>query len=336
MGLTASWIAIKGVDKEDLFDRLSLEEIGETTDEFSKDFAFAETSEGWSILLLGKWPPDINEIVAQAAPCGSALAGLMVENVTYSEVRGYSDGQLSWSVSRYADKGGTIVHGDPPEPFLDIRQRLEAEQAASGRDDVDYLFDLPLDLAESLSGYYPGSAGQNWRVLGRKSQGKAKPDQARSLTAAMRKELLPLLWSLGWTPAEETLDLYEPRQIVRELGTKKQTLWFDYGSGPLEVHISVRFVSETRTASGSIESASGHGGYAPVRLPWWKRFSWSRFWAISQAQSAPEDAVGAAIDKARAEILAIDDYLKTGVAGPRVQVTVRERQPTTDNTAQSL
>jgi len=39
MGLTISWIAVKGGKKGDIFERLGLEEIGETIAEIGLDFA---------------------------------------------------------------------------------------------------------------------------------------------------------------------------------------------------------------------------------------------------------------------------------------------------------
>jgi len=133
-------------------------------------------------------PPDLDEMVASVAPEGSSLWGFMVEAVTASELHGYRDGQLSWSVARDPDKGpGLVVQETPPEPFDEIRRRLEAEQAAADTERVDFLFDLPLELAASLSGYRPGQGGLEWQILGPKKKAteqKAGAPRRRSLSAA--------------------------------------------------------------------------------------------------------------------------------------------------------
>jgi hypothetical protein len=44
------------------------------------------------------------------------------------------------------------VSGDPPPQFAAIRDRRAREQAEAG-EDVDVMFDAPLDLAKSVCGY---------------------------------------------------------------------------------------------------------------------------------------------------------------------------------------
>jgi hypothetical protein len=46
------------------------------------------------------------------------------------------------------------VTGDPPAQLGPIRADLEAQQAAAGDDNVDFLFDAPMALAKQLVGYH--------------------------------------------------------------------------------------------------------------------------------------------------------------------------------------
>ena len=326
MGFTFAWIAIAGGQKADLLDRLGLEVIGDTDEETHEEFAFAQTSAGWSVLVMHDPPRDVNRLVTSLAPQGISLSGLIVENASYSELRAYQDGRLSWSVVRDPDKGkGVVIQGAPPEPCEQLRLKLSAEEAACDDKDVSYLFDLPLDLTEALSGYHPTGNGLQWQVLGEKRAGGTKPLRTDhdSMSETMKAELLPLLWSLGWKPANDTPNLFRMRQIVREIGTRKETLWFKGGAG-FETYISVHFMSDGPGPSEGSRLVWGRGGYAPVHVPWWKRFSWSYFWAVTQAPPRPEDLLAAAIDAAKAQIVAIDDYLRTGRANPLVQVEFRE------------
>jgi hypothetical protein len=329
MGFTFAWVAIARGQKADLLDRLNLEVIGDTDDETSERFAFAETSAGWSVLVMNDPPRDMHGFIRSLSPDGLSMSGLVVENVTYSELVGYQDGRVSWSVAYDPDKGKgeVVVQGAPPEPCERLRLKLAAEEAACDDKDVSYMFDLPLKLTEALSGYHPTGNDLTWQALGEKGAVRARPRPivGGSMTEIMKAELLPVLWSLGWKSANDALYLHLKGQIVREIEARKETLWFGYGSG-FESYISVHFMREEPTPSGTNRIVCGRGGYAPVRMPWWKRLSWSHFWAITQAPPPPEDPVAAAIEQAKAEILAIDDYLKTGQANPLVQVEVMERR----------
>jgi len=79
------------------------------------------------------------------------------EHVMCSCTAGWREGRLVWSVDHFADRGveNLQVKGEPPAPFAAIRDRLRGEQAAAGgqKAGVDYIFDIPVELAEILTGY---------------------------------------------------------------------------------------------------------------------------------------------------------------------------------------
>jgi hypothetical protein len=324
MGITLAWIAVKDGRKEDLLERLGLEEIGETSDEIDADCVFGETTEGWSVLVMKKPASDLDKAMGSTAPQGFSLCGLMSEVVMFSEVRGYIDGRKSWSVVHDPDKNPTtVVHGDPPEPFYDIKRELEATQAEAGDEQVDYLFDLPMELTASLSGYRPSEGGIAWTVLGRKKAGAVKPGTSRrSLSTAMTAELLPLLWSLGWQPANDHPKLYLEGEIVREIGAKKQTISFEYGDGP-ETYIHVLYRTTEHSDSGPSRQEAGTTGSPTPRVPIRKKLPWPFSWASVTVYPAPEDPIDAAIEKAKADIRAVDDYLTTGTLNPTILIRGR-------------
>ena len=66
------------------------------------------------------------------------------------------DGVELWRVSHANDPNHRLdVTGDPPAQFAEIRDRLLRDQEEDGGEesDVDYLHDVPLDLARSVCGY---------------------------------------------------------------------------------------------------------------------------------------------------------------------------------------
>ncbi|HEY4030376.1 MAG TPA: hypothetical protein VGM25_08535 [Caulobacteraceae bacterium] len=324
MGIKLAWIAVKGGRQEDLLERFGLEEIGETSDEIEADRVLGQTAEGWSVLVTKNLPSDLDKFLGSPVPKEYCLCGMMSEIVMFSEVRGYIDGQLSWSVVHHPEMDKRqVVHGDPPEPFGDIKQRLDAEQAEAGDEQVDYLFDLPMELTGSLCGYRPSEGGIAWTIVDRNKahSGRAEmPD--RSLITAMKAELLPLLWSLGWKPANDDPKLYLEGEIVREIGAKKQTIRFEYGSGP-ETYINVLYRTTEHPASGPSRQEAGITSKFTRRVPLRKKLPWPFSWVTIAVYPQSEDPVDAAIEKAKADIRAVHDYLTTGTRSPSILIQAR-------------
>lgn len=323
MGLQLSWIAVKDGVMEDILDRLGLEVIGEATDEIGLDLACGRTEEGWSVVVMVDWPKKPDQTIAKVAPEGFALFGAMTEIAMFSELRGFENGRLSWSVTRDCERQGVEVTGFPPSPLNELWDTLEARQAAAGDEQVDHLFDLPKDLSTKLCGYEPGWGISNWLILGRKGRHDAPPPppppapaSRDALIAATKSELLPLLWSLGWSRGD---------RIVRHIGAQKQTILLGCGND-YELDLAVVAYTVEPTASGMVRRSEVRAVDAPV--PFLKRFTWRRFWQLTRAPP-PTDPIGPLIARARADILDIDAYLKNGVWRPgRFRIHSWEHTPT--------
>ena len=72
----------------------------------------------------------------------------------FSMACAFAKGREIWRVSHEAERGITHldVTGTPPKNFEEIRTRLLRQQT----DDpggADYVFDIPVDLAQSLTGF---------------------------------------------------------------------------------------------------------------------------------------------------------------------------------------
>lgn len=319
MNIQLSWIAVKGGEDHDLLNRLGLEVAGETMWEMDQEFALGKTEQGWSILTMKDWPSEPGETMSVAAPVGASLYGATTSVAMFSELRAYNNGRPLWSVTRDCDKNGLTVHGAPPPPFDDIRAKLEAQQASAREERVDYLFDVPNELSASLCGYQPTSGIYEWQVLRRKTRATANPavPPGPSLTQTMRAELLPLLWELGFRPAEGSPRLWPGGEIIRDHGEQRQTIWFEYSSGR-DTYVDVLFQRNEDMADGSTWVETGRGSPAYVRAPWWKRFGFPNL----------EQSISTTVERAKADIRAIDAYLKSGVRGARIEAWARELPPT--------
>jgi hypothetical protein len=324
MGLNLCWIAVQHGQQAAILDRLGFEAIGETGDEIGVDYACAVLANGWFVFVTMDRSFLKDRLLAKVSSDGLWLGCEMSETVMFSRARAFQDGTLLWSVFHDPDQDrrGVLVEGVPPPEFRDIRQRLAAEQAMANDDTVDLMFDLPMELAASVCGYRAGETrGVEWTVLRKKAAGRTRASSrpANSLPAAMRRELLPLLRGLGWSLAHDPPSLSDPGEIVRELDDRKQTLWFDFGSGK-ETYIIVHFNSLEITSAGSRYSISGRTRDPPLRLPLWKRFTWRTLRTLTKPEPVVEDIIGAVIAKAKTEILAVDRFLKTDELSPCIYV----------------
>lgn len=79
------------------------------------------------------------------------------ERVMASSSELWGSGVRKWRISHLGEDGasGLETGGELPECFESIREELEATQRAEGGDDadVDYIFEIPLKVAQKLVGF---------------------------------------------------------------------------------------------------------------------------------------------------------------------------------------
>ena len=327
MGINLGWIAVRSRLKEDLLERLGLEPIGDAVHEVGQAYAMADTPEGWTVVCFREPPSNMDETVAKSAPKGRTVCGFLSETVMASEIRGYQDGQFQWSIERDRSQSpGLIIKGEAPKALEAIQRRRDAEQAGPDAEDVDFLFEAPQDLGAALTGYRPGEGGLEWHVLGRQGHGasKGRPKAQKSLSAAIRRELVPLFLSLGWSAANEKPDLAWGDQIVRQIGEQYQTVWLNYASGheTYGTYITIQFFTRTPLTADTDWHVGGRTRVPPI--PIFNRFPWG----FARRKPEPPDPIQAAIDKAKIDIVAIDAFLKGGERAPCITtLTAREHPP---------
>jgi hypothetical protein len=96
----------------------------------------------------------IDDAAVDSASAHADITTLSVnETVMVSAVTGHSGGAHRWSVVHDCQKaaGDISAWGNPPNDWLALRD-ARAEEQASGDQAVDYMFDVPADLFELLTG----------------------------------------------------------------------------------------------------------------------------------------------------------------------------------------
>jgi len=174
MGYSLSWLAVKGKSAAAVRDELAIRGTGTHEEIPESDVVGAELPGGW-YLVVANHAPVKDDAVLRSLSSGCELVTFFVEeHVMFSYAAGWSDGSMVWSVTHDAQQGleHLETQGDLPAIFNSICDRLRSDQeAAGGREaGVDYIFDVPVQLAESLTGHrhdqdIPGLGDRPFEVL---------------------------------------------------------------------------------------------------------------------------------------------------------------------------
>jgi hypothetical protein len=159
MGYSQSSLAVLHKSPDAVLASLALRPTGEREEFPESPFVSASLPSGWFLVVADGAEHDIlsEDTLRHLSTACEVVTCTVEEHVMVSEATGWRDGQRLWRVAH--DAQTSIEHlqteGELPSAFLDIRDRLSAEQrTAGGKDsDTDYFFDIPVELAMSFSGY---------------------------------------------------------------------------------------------------------------------------------------------------------------------------------------
>lgn len=159
MGYAISWIAFKDRTTTQAADLLELSRSGQFEEVPESMFTAAELKNGWCVVIVNKFSDAYVDSARlhQLSRSNDIVSASIEEHVMYSNAEAWKNGKLMWKVSHVAEHGRDHLeeHGFLPQNYASIKERLIAaqrtEDAASA--EVDYIFDLPLDLAEAIVGF---------------------------------------------------------------------------------------------------------------------------------------------------------------------------------------
>ena len=271
MGITASWLAVQGQDREVYLERLGLTKVGECSDPLNSEYTCAELPNGWFVVVANARQFELIPALKSVSAKDFVLGGQMVETVNFCQLCGYEGGAQVWSVVHDVDidLDGVQVAGDPPSAFAELHAQVTKELEEGSRD-VDYMFDLPLELSGAVCGFQPYEFEFfEWTQLVRKDQlSKRGPVSPVSLRAEMNRELTPFMQARGWE--EDTrFDPHFGIPFRRTIGKDICSIEFMYASHP-EPWILVR--TETQNLTNEEFGGSTWGEEDAHRhIPFWKR-----------------------------------------------------------------
>jgi hypothetical protein len=152
MGASLSWFAIRGKTPEAVLQDFGLKNVGK---EYRKTpFCGGILPSGWYLVIHARHEFTHDE-VRRVSRGAEVVACFVEEHVMVSRAAGWKDSQQIWSVTHDSEQGGDHleVQGRPPAAFDVIRDRLTKEQAKDEEGDVDFIFNIPVDLTLEITGY---------------------------------------------------------------------------------------------------------------------------------------------------------------------------------------
>lgn len=159
MGFSLSWLAVKAMSPDTLCEMLELERTTERVEVAETPLTGIELPTGWYVVVANHgFPRWLGEAwFRKLSESTTVVVGEVVEHVMYCSTEQWDGGNAGWSVVHDAQQGlyHLEITGAMPEAFEGIRQRRFAQQEAEDREaaNVDHIFDIPVKLAEELTGF---------------------------------------------------------------------------------------------------------------------------------------------------------------------------------------
>ena len=172
MGFNMSWIFVEGIDQGALYEALDLAPTDEIPDESDLGTSYvplagATLKSGWSAVVAkyalvmdlteGTNPPRLSRLPAKSR----SIICVVLEHAMISYASCWQDGRHLWQIRHDPNLGDEHLEtfGKLPPEFAGFRdvavreQRTKSEGRRQGQWGIDYVFDVPLDTAATITGY---------------------------------------------------------------------------------------------------------------------------------------------------------------------------------------
>lgn len=159
MGFAISWVAFKNKTVEQVAETLSLLQSGRLEQEPESLFSGLRLNTGWYVVFINEFAHRFvsQRSLQRVSEHSEVVAANVEEHVMFSSAEGWNNGKQVWKVSHEgeSDPHNLEEHGEHPQQYVPIKQRLLAEQQREdkGEHQVDFVFDIPLELAEAVVGF---------------------------------------------------------------------------------------------------------------------------------------------------------------------------------------
>jgi hypothetical protein len=154
MGLSASWICARGVNRKDALDYLGLVETGKPVDDPCQvPFSCAERPDGWLTISTTDAGWLLPQKVKALSSGGLAVGCFLEDHVMVSGACAYNHGARLWWVTHEPETGPNNLEsgGNLPPEFESLRKQALRERKKDP--EVDFVFEVPVELTVLVCGY---------------------------------------------------------------------------------------------------------------------------------------------------------------------------------------
>ena len=167
MSWSLSWVAFQGKTPDEVQTAFGLKPTNDTCIAAEAPLCGRLLPSGWYIVIADRDLRFIEEAAHAAfeSLSANAVACGIYEHGSFSSTKAWRAGTLLWSVSHDGSRGGRELEatGAPPDGFDAMREAATARYStASG---VDFMFDVPLELAQSITGFRHDTSELEFVVL---------------------------------------------------------------------------------------------------------------------------------------------------------------------------
>lgn len=159
MGYAISWIAFQGKTAAQAAELLGLSPSGKFEEVPESMFCGVPLDSGWYVVVINEYGHKFvrERTLQQVSAAADVIAATIEEHVMFSSAEAWKNGNLIWRVTHASESGRRHLeeHGALPRQYLVIKERLLAAQQREdeGAREVDYVFDVPLELSEAIVGF---------------------------------------------------------------------------------------------------------------------------------------------------------------------------------------
>jgi hypothetical protein len=184
MGYRISWLAVDGIDKQAVYERLELGPTGETGLAFDHPTTGRQLENGWTVVGFDELGHELvdEKSMKRLSVDWTVLACNYCETTMCSTVHLWKKGEEVWSVWHFSNDtvDDLAAGGDLPEEFDAIEQKyraLQAEEAADAR--VDHMIEIPIALAAHMTSFRHDEGPDDFDYLEFKPRAEKSKAKAR-------------------------------------------------------------------------------------------------------------------------------------------------------------
>jgi hypothetical protein len=172
MGFSSSWLAVRGKASDDVLAELGLVETSLREWMPESEIVSTTAPAGWFVVFFNEASPGAlkPETLKRLSATAELVTCQIEEHAMVSAASEWRDAKELWYVAHDAEDGLTNLEstGELPTGFADVRDRQQSKQQTSS--DIDYIFDVPIELAASIVGFrhddsFDGAASEPFTVL---------------------------------------------------------------------------------------------------------------------------------------------------------------------------